>query len=420
MSSFFYIFIFSYSIGLVNIDFIKKNEPRFILNFFKGFVVLAFVKIYLNTGLALLTSLVGVTLGHTWPVTEKFNEKDSKPVIFGSYSIFSPVTTAISLIFYASINRYTKNDKLSVLTVSFILPMALIALNKPDSSVLASIFIFFILMMQYLPYINNTNNGKWFLKRKILLKILASFFILSIIILLFFNRYVYKGFGMQIDIIRNGPRELKYVALTFDDGPDSVYTPRILDILKEKDIRATFFLIGTNAQKHPEIVQRMFEDGHSIGNHTYSHRSLVPLSNRGVYNEIMKGEEAIRQITGEKPTLFRPPRGVYTQYARDLLKEQRYTMVLWDVSSRDWEEIRYSHITNYVLKSVQPGSIILFHDSGDIITAFGGNRYNTVRALPNIIDRLQEDGYEFLTIDEMLILSGLSETEDKDEYIEDY
>ena len=180
--------------------------------------------------------------------------------------------------------------------------------------------------------------------------------------------------------------------MTFDDGPDPVYTPEILDILKEKDVRATFFLIGKNVSSHPEIAQRMVEEGHLIGSHTHSHKSLIPLSAKSTYKEIKNAEAAIEEATGIRPTLFRPPRGVYSSYARELLREERYTLVLWDLSAVDWAELAPKRIVANVVNKVKPGSIILLHDSGDLITYRGGDRHSTVKALPEIIDKLRAPG----------------------------
>lgn len=125
----------------------------------------------------------------------------------------------------------------------------------------------------------------------------------------------------------------------------------------------------------------------------------------------MKGEEIIQEVTGEKPTLFRPPRGVYTSYALQLLEENRYTIVLWDTTSEDWSEIRHTDIIKKVIRKTKNGSIVLMHDSGDIFKNIGGNRINTVKALPLIIDKLREEGFEFVTIDELIVLKGLMETQ---------
>ena len=129
-------------------------------------------------------------------------------------------------------------------------------------------------------------------------------------------------------------------------------------------------------------------------------------------------EAAIEEATGIRPTLFRPPRGVYSGYARKLLKEERYTLVLWDVSTEDWAELAPKKIVANVINRVKPGSIILLHDSGDLLTFRGGNRNSTVKALPEIIDKLRDEGYEFLTVDQMIFISELMETEEYS--LEDY
>lgn len=156
----------------------------------------------------------------------------------------------------------------------------------------------------------------------------------------------------------------------------------------------------------------MVKEGHSIGSHTYSHKSLIPLSTKSTYKEIKNAEMAIEEAVGIRPTLFRPPRGVYSQYARKLLSEERYTLVLWDLSAVDWAELAPKRIVANVVNKVKPGSIILLHDSGDLITYSGGDRRSTVKALPEIIDKLRELDYEFVTIDQMIFISELMETEE--------
>jgi peptidoglycan/xylan/chitin deacetylase (PgdA/CDA1 family) len=192
-----------------------------------------------------------------------------------------------------------------------------------------------------------------------------------------------------------------------------VYTPKILDILKEKNVPATFFLIGKNVEAYPDIAKRIVQEGHLIGNHTYTHKSLIPLSARATCEEIKKAEKAIEDATGIRPTLFRPPRGLYSSYATKLLRDERYTIVLWDVSAMDWAELPPKNIVTNVTGRVKPGSIILLHDSGDIVTFKGGNRSSTVKALPEIIDNLRAGGYEFVTVDQMIFLTELMETEEQ-------
>ena len=131
------------------------------------------------------------------------------------------------------------------------------------------------------------------------------------------------------------------------------------------------------------------------------------------WEEIKKAEKAIEDATGVRPTLFRPPRGVYSSYAMELMRNERYTMVLWDVSSEDWAELPPKKIVSNIVKRVKPGSIILLHDSGDLVSFNGGNRSATVQALPLIIENLREKGYDFVTIDQMILLSELMKTEEQ-------
>lgn len=414
MSSFVQIFVFSYCFGLIAFRF-KEKYKSLLLDFLKGFLCVVLAGAYVSTGLSFLVSTVGVVLGHKWPVTSRFAERDGEAVLLGTLFAMSPVTAAACGFLFLVLKAIVKKHNMSIAAASFVLVLALLVLKKPDSQIFTGIFLLLVSVLQFLSHpeeIRRSLACRWFCQKSVLLRIILLFVIFAAAVLIFFNRYVYKGFGLQVDLIRNGPRELMYVALTFDDGPDPVYTPKILDVLAEKEVKATFFLVGSHAAKYPSIVERIHAEGHSIGNHTNYHRSLVPLSKAATYGEIMMAEEAIEAITGEKPTLFRPPRGVYSKYARELLKEKRYTIVLWDVSSQDWEETRHTDIVNNVMKRVQPGSIVLFHDSGNIISSSGGNRSNTVKALPIIIDKLIERGYSFLTVDEMIILKGLSETGD--------
>lgn len=414
MVSFIHIFVFSYFFGLISFNLSDRNKVL-LMGFLKGFICVVLASAYVNTGLSFLVSAIGVVVGHKWPVTSFFTERDGETVLLGALFAASPlIATACGLLFL-TLKRILGKYNLSFMATAFVLVLCLIVLQKPDSLVFIGIFSVLVSTIQFLSHpeeINKKLAHRWFLKKSVLFKVISIVLVITIVVFMFFNRYVYKGFGMQVDLIRNGPRELKYIALTFDDGPDPVYTPLILDILKEKDVKATFFLIGDHVSKYPSIVERMHSEGHSIGNHTNSHRSLVPLSKAATYGEVMLAEEIIESITGEKPTLFRPPRGMYSKYARELLKEKRYTIALWDVSSQDWEETRHTDIVNNIMRRVQPGSILLFHDSGNIVTTSGGDRSNTVRALPIVIDRLLEQGYGFITVDEMIILKGLSEIED--------
>ncbi|NLJ85045.1 MAG: polysaccharide deacetylase family protein [Firmicutes bacterium] len=229
---------------------------------------------------------------------------------------------------------------------------------------------------------------------------------------IFFNRYVYRGFGLQQELFRIGNRDLPFVALTFDDGPDRLYTPKILDILKEKEVPATFFLIGKHAEANPDIVQRIAAEGHEIGNHTYSHRNLYGLDEATTWREIGKADQVISDIIGSKIYLFRPPRGMYSPATIKFAHQLQYTTVLWSISSRDWAEVSTGSVERNILKNTTGGDILLFHDSGSIIGTSGGYRYNTVRALPAIIDGLRARGFHFVTVNQLMMIAGLTEGDD--------
>jgi peptidoglycan/xylan/chitin deacetylase (PgdA/CDA1 family) len=214
--------------------------------------------------------------------------------------------------------------------------------------------------------------------------------------------YEYHGIGCQDGIVRRGPHE-NIVAITFDDGPNPIYTPQLLDILKEKGVKATFFVVGLHVKKYPEIAKRIVDEGHNIGNHTYTHKDMVPSTRRMVLAQVNKTDHMICNVTGVKTNLFRPPRGIYSSAVRRLLvDENKYRMILWSVSSVDWRGLKPETIVRRIMRYLRPGAILLFHDSGALIRREGASRENTVEALPAVIDQLVARGYEMVTITEML------------------
>lgn len=190
-----------------------------------------------------------------------------------------------------------------------------------------------------------------------------------------------KGENMQ--------EEKKKVALTFDDGPHPVYTPEMLDLLKEKNIKATFFLLGEQVEQYPDIVKRMNDEGHLIGNHSYKHEQLSKLSSVQACSQVNRTNELIYAITGKYPEYLRPPFGDW----KDRLDcEVNMVEVLWDVDTLDWSSQNKDKVVSKVMKNVEEGDIILMHDSYE----------STVKATAEIIDRLQKDEYEFVTVDELI------------------
>ncbi|MGB8955439.1 MAG: polysaccharide deacetylase family protein [Tumebacillaceae bacterium] len=195
----------------------------------------------------------------------------------------------------------------------------------------------------------------------------------------------------------SGPRNLKQVALTFDDGPEMQYTPQILDVLKRNDVHATFFLVGARAEKYPQIVKRISDEGHAIGNHTYDHANLTKLTVEQVRDEVEQGERSLTKILGYHPAIFRAPFGAANAPVLREVAHMNYKIIDWSVDTRDWAGVSTNQIVANVRKEVFPGGIILQHT----FAGRGGLR-NTVEALPQIIDELKANGYAFVTIPELL------------------
>ena len=193
----------------------------------------------------------------------------------------------------------------------------------------------------------------WLKSTKRLVKIMLFILSLSLGIAVMFAGfffYVYHGIGHQPDIYRSGNRSSNMVALTFDDGPSAEFTPAILDILKEYNVPATFFMVGVHVEKYPEIAQRIVDEGHEIGNHTYSHRNIPTLSTIDLHKEILEATAAITTVTGVYPPYVRPPRGMYDGRFRRLANLLGQEIVLWTISTRDW---RYGVTPDSIVKTVE-------------------------------------------------------------------
>lgn len=187
----------------------------------------------------------------------------------------------------------------------------------------------------------------------------------------------------------------KLVALTFDDGPDPRFTPRILDILKEYQVPATFFVIGQAVQNHQELFKRELAEGHEIANHTFSHQDLVTISEREIELEIDLTNNLLEQLTGKVPDYFRPPRGRFDWRLVEICELRGQTIVLWTVCIENQQMKTPTAMANRVINKVYPGAIILGHD-GRL------DRSKTVQALPLIITGLKAKGYRFVTLSELL------------------
>lgn len=192
---------------------------------------------------------------------------------------------------------------------------------------------------------------------------------------------------------------MKKVALTFDDGPHSRYTLRILDILKGHKVKACFFLLGKNVEYYPEIARRIKREGHLIGNHTYSHRHLRRLKPENILRQIEKAEKVYKNILNLKPKFFRPPYGEYNKTVENLARERGYKLVGWEVCANDWESPPPELIAERTTSQVSDGSIVLLHDGANL--RHGESRINTVRALPKIIKVLRAKGFKLVRLDRL-------------------
>jgi len=188
----------------------------------------------------------------------------------------------------------------------------------------------------------------------------------------------------------------KVVALTFDDGPDATYTPKILEVLHQHQVQATFFVLGSQVDKYPKVMQWITKAGHEIGNHGYDHHDLNKLTEQEVYDDIKRGELSILRTTGILAQNYRPPGGVMTHDVMNAVQACGYDLIHWSIDPRDWSMARTASIIAKSVKSnVKAGDIILFHDGGL-------NQKQTVAALRDLIKDLRAQGYRFVTVSQLL------------------
>jgi peptidoglycan/xylan/chitin deacetylase (PgdA/CDA1 family) len=187
------------------------------------------------------------------------------------------------------------------------------------------------------------------------------------------------------------------IALTFDDGPSAVLTPRLLDILKQRNIKVTFFVLGQLVQEHPEILQRAVADGHEIGNHSWDHKALNKMAEGGLRHELADTSSEITKAIGKPVTLMRPPYGATNpRLNRAIEKEYGMKVILWSVDPFDWKRPGPQVVSQRILKETKPGSIILSHDIHP----------GTIEAMPSTLDALLAKGYKFVTISELLAMES--------------
>lgn len=199
------------------------------------------------------------------------------------------------------------------------------------------------------------------------------------------KNYTYKSFDV----------DGSYIALTFDDGPSPETTPRLLEILRQRNIKVTFFVLGNMVAKYPEVLKMIADEGHEIGSHSWSHPQLTRISAAALDKELGNTSEAIFQVTGKRPIFLRPPYGTMKPALRTTI-EDKYglTIVNWSVDPNDWKNRNSQAVHDAIMAQVKPGAIVLSHD----IYA------TTVDAMPRILDELTAKGYKFATLSQMVAM----------------
>jgi len=186
-----------------------------------------------------------------------------------------------------------------------------------------------------------------------------------------------------------------YIAITFDDGPSATLTPRLLDMLKARGIKATFFVLGQCVVANPDVLKRAAAEGHEIGNHSWDHKALTKGGPAAIAMEVNQTNAAIEQACGKRPTLIRPPYGATnTSVTKRLNEDYGLKVILWDVDPLDWKVRNSAHVTSEILKHTQDGSIILAHDIHP----------STIEAMPATLDALLKKGFKFVTVSELIAM----------------
>ncbi|MEM6278128.1 MAG: polysaccharide deacetylase family protein [Verrucomicrobiota bacterium] len=190
---------------------------------------------------------------------------------------------------------------------------------------------------------------------------------------------------------------LPFVALTFDDGPHATHTPRLLDILKERNVKATFYVVATNARRYPQIMKRIVAEGHEIGNHTVTHGNLTKMTPTEVRSELSRAHEAIVSTTGVAPRTMRPPYGAITTDQKKWIRQEfGYPTILWSVDPEDWKKPGASEVSRRLVSGASPGGILLAHDIHS----------STIDAMPSTIDQLLGKGFQFVTVTQLIAMDG--------------
>jgi len=195
-------------------------------------------------------------------------------------------------------------------------------------------------------------------------------------------------------------RSSKRLALTYDDGPNDPYTGHLLEVLARHDVKATFFMIGNFVEQRPQIARDVYNAGHAIGNHSYSHPNLIFVGEKELRSQLERTQKAIADAGCGTPTLFRPPFGGRNPRTFGVVREFGLTPIMWRVTCYDWSATSSESIVKKANAQIKGGDVILLHDGGHL--AMGTDRSHTVKATDEIIRRYKGEGYEFVTVPQMM------------------
>lgn len=232
------------------------------------------------------------------------------------------------------------------------------------------------------------------MKTKILCRFLIAASVFACAAFLPFRADAFPGAGSK-------NRSPRYIAITFDDGPHEKMTPMLLEKLEELQVRASFFLVGTMAEKNPSLVRSIFEQGHTVANHSYFHRNCKVMDQDELSEDLARCSSVIENIINQPVRFFRPPGGNYTSETLRTVRKSGLKTVLWDINSREYTGVSVDFMTRRVMRYASSGSIILFHS--------GVKR--TVDVLPVLVAKLRKNGFVFVTLDEMFPRASLSNSQ---------
>ncbi|MBT3260844.1 polysaccharide deacetylase family protein [bacterium] len=211
--------------------------------------------------------------------------------------------------------------------------------------------------------------------------------------LVFLSLCIWSGTVSAYNIAYNVETPEKVIALTFDDGPNKFYTEKILAILDREKVKATFFLVGKNIKEHPQIARKIKTKGHELGNHSLNHFDYSLMNNQEIIKDILLSQHIFFKYLDEFPLFFRPPYGKIKTANHKIFKNYFYKIVKWNIDPKDWwPGTNKQMISNIIFKHLKPGSIIIMHD----------NNMNTLKALPQIINKARKRGFQFVTVSDLI------------------